>query len=115
MAAASWVMASPRRFAAADRAARLGRLLGRRRGRLPTPAAAAVRLDPQPRRCPLPPPETFRDWWRRTRGDRDDRPRRGAGPDPVGPRPGRRACRTSRATTARAGDRSPGDARCSTC
>src|SRR5271154_1897378 len=34
MSAASWVMAGPGRFAAAQRAARLGRPLGRRRGRL---------------------------------------------------------------------------------
>ena len=34
MSAASWVMARHGRFAAAQRAARLGRPLGRRRGRI---------------------------------------------------------------------------------
>jgi L-lactate dehydrogenase complex protein LldF len=67
MAAAAWVMASPARFAAAERAARLGRLLGRRRGRirsLPPPLSAWTAA----RDAPLPPKETFRDWWRRTHG-----------------------------------------------
>ena len=43
MAAVSWVMATPARFAAAERAARLGRLLGRQTGRigaLPPPLSA---------------------------------------------------------------------------
>ena len=36
MAAASWAMATPRRFAAAERASRLGRVLGRKTGRIGT-------------------------------------------------------------------------------
>jgi L-lactate dehydrogenase complex protein LldF len=67
MAAAAWVMASPARFAAAERASRSGRLLGRRRGRiraLPPPLSAWTAA----RDAPLPPKESFRDWWRRTRG-----------------------------------------------
>jgi L-lactate dehydrogenase complex protein LldF len=67
MAAAAWVMASPARFAAAERASRAGRLLGRRRGRirtLPPPLSAWTAA----RDAPLPPKESFRDWWRRTHG-----------------------------------------------
>jgi L-lactate dehydrogenase complex protein LldF len=66
MAAASWVMASPVRFAAAERGSRLGRLLGRR-GKLkslPPPLSAWTRS----RDAPVPPKETFREWWRRNRG-----------------------------------------------
>ena len=47
MAAASWVMASPARYAAAQRASRAGRALGRR-GRIPAAAATAVGLDHRP-------------------------------------------------------------------
>ena len=63
MSAAAWVMAGPGRFAAAQRAARLGRPLGRRRGRisqLPPPLAAWTRA----RDLPVPPAQTFRQWWR---------------------------------------------------
>jgi L-lactate dehydrogenase complex protein LldF len=66
MAAASWVMSSPVRFAAAERGSRLGRLL-RRRGRmraLPPPFSAWTGS----RDAPVPPKETFREWWRRHRG-----------------------------------------------
>jgi L-lactate dehydrogenase complex protein LldF len=69
MAAASWLMASPKRFGGAGRAARAGRLLGRR-GRistLPPPLSAWTAT----RDVPVPPPETFREWWRRTDGGRD--------------------------------------------
>ena len=62
MAAASWVMASPRRFALAQRAGQPGRLLARR-GRitaLPPPLAAWTMA----RDAPVPPRQTFRDWWR---------------------------------------------------
>ena len=68
MGMAAWVMSSARRFGAATRAARLGRLLGRRRGRirsLPPPASAWTAT----RDVPLPPTETFREWWLRTRGE----------------------------------------------
>ncbi|MGD9526886.1 LutB/LldF family L-lactate oxidation iron-sulfur protein [Pseudonocardia sp.] len=66
MAAASWVMASPGRFAAAGRAARAGRLLGRggRISALPPPLSAWTAT----RDAPRPPTETFREWWARERG-----------------------------------------------
>ena len=63
MSAAAWVMAEPGRFAAAQRASRLGRPLGRRRGRigqLPPPLSAWTRA----RDLPVPPVQTFRQWWR---------------------------------------------------
>ena len=56
MAAAAWTMDSPARWRGALRAARLGRLLGRRRGKISTPAAAAVGLDRDPGRPPAPHP-----------------------------------------------------------
>ncbi len=75
MAAASYVLADPGRLAAAQSASRSGRLLGRR-GRitaLPPPLAAWTRA----RDAPVPPPQTFRQWWQGhhgdDRGDRDDR------------------------------------------
>ena len=67
MAAASWVMSSPARFAAAEKGSRLGRVLGRRAGRirtLPPPLAAWTAS----RDAPRPPAETFREWWARERG-----------------------------------------------
>jgi len=62
MAAASWVMADPGRFAAAQAASRSGRLLARRGkiSALPPPLAAWTRA----RDAPVPPPQTFRQWWR---------------------------------------------------
>ena len=69
MAAASWVMSSPARFAAAEKAARVGRLLGRRTGRigaLPPPLSGWT----SSRDLPRPPAETFREWWARERGGR---------------------------------------------
>ncbi len=66
MAAASWVMSDPGRFARAERVSRLGRLVARR-GRLrslPPPLSAWT----SSRDAPAPPPETFREWWARTRG-----------------------------------------------
>ena len=62
MAAAAWTMDSPARWTGALRAARLGRLLGGRRGRitvLPPPLSAWTGT----RDVPLPPSQTFRDWW----------------------------------------------------
>src|SRR5690606_15448072 len=60
MAAAAWTMAKPARWARAQRAARAGRLMDRRRtGRrrtLPPPLAAWTAA----RDAPTPPPETFR-------------------------------------------------------
>jgi L-lactate dehydrogenase complex protein LldF len=66
MASAAWTMASPGRWARALRAARVGRLLGRRRRRiatLPPPLSAWTST----RDLPLPPRETFREWWSRRR------------------------------------------------
>jgi L-lactate dehydrogenase complex protein LldF len=63
MAAASWVMAGPRRFALGERLLRAGRLLGRRRDRirrLPPPLSAWTAA----RDAPRPPAQTFRQWWR---------------------------------------------------
>jgi L-lactate dehydrogenase complex protein LldF len=62
----SWVMRSRRRYAAALRAARRGAAPLRRRGtvsRLPWPLSAWTRH----RDAPLPPAETFREWWARER------------------------------------------------
>jgi L-lactate dehydrogenase complex protein LldF len=66
MAATAWVMASPKRFAAAESGAKAGRLVSRR-GRirsLPPPLSAWTSA----RDLPAPPKETFRQWWARTRG-----------------------------------------------
>jgi L-lactate dehydrogenase complex protein LldF len=62
MAAASWAMATPGRFGAAQKAGRAGRLLGRRGtiSALPPPLAAWTRA----RDAPVPPAQTFRQWWR---------------------------------------------------
>jgi L-lactate dehydrogenase complex protein LldF len=67
MAAASWVMAEPRRYAAAQRAGRLGRVLSRRGKirRLPPPLSAWTRA----RDAPVPAATTFRQWWRDEHGD----------------------------------------------
>ena len=62
MAAASWVMRSSRRFTAATRLLRVGRLLRNRRGAisvLPPPMSAWTSA----RDLPAPPSETFRTWW----------------------------------------------------
>jgi L-lactate dehydrogenase complex protein LldF len=63
MAALSWTMRSPGRWTWALRAARLGRVLGRRRGtirRLPPPLSTWTAT----RDAPRPPRQSFRDWWR---------------------------------------------------
>jgi L-lactate dehydrogenase complex protein LldF len=68
MTAAAWTMAKPGRWARALRAARLGRVLGRGRGRitsLPPPLSGWTAS----RDAPVPPPETFRDWWARSHED----------------------------------------------
>ncbi len=72
MAAAGWAMSNPVRFAAAQRGGQLGRLLGRRGviGRLPPP----LRGWTQSRDVPVPPAQTFRQWWHRERGRADERP-----------------------------------------
>jgi L-lactate dehydrogenase complex protein LldF len=72
MAASAWVMSRTRRWAAAQRLTRVARLLARRSdGRrslraLPPPLSAWTRS----REAPVPPEETFREWWDRTRGQR---------------------------------------------
>jgi L-lactate dehydrogenase complex protein LldF len=69
MAAIAWVMAEPKRYATAQRATRVGRVLARgpraRITSLPPPLSAWTAS----RDLPAPPRETFREWWARTRGD----------------------------------------------
>jgi L-lactate dehydrogenase complex protein LldF len=62
MAAASWVMADPRRYGAAQQAGRAGRALtrGGRIRTLPPPLSGWT----QARDVPVPPARTFRQWWR---------------------------------------------------
>jgi L-lactate dehydrogenase complex protein LldF len=74
MAAASWVMASPSRWSAAQRASRLGRVLSRggRIRRLPPPLAGWTAA----RDAPAPPAQTFREWWQAERGGQAGRGRR---------------------------------------
>jgi L-lactate dehydrogenase complex protein LldF len=67
MAAAAWVMADPQRFAAAEKASRAGRLLGRAAGRITTLPPPLSRWTGS-RDAPRPPAETFREWWARERG-----------------------------------------------
>jgi L-lactate dehydrogenase complex protein LldF len=69
MAAASWVMASRGRFTAAQRAAKLGRAVGRRGQirRLPPPFAGWT----EARDMPVPAAMTFREWWRREHSRED--------------------------------------------
>ncbi|MEU5691031.1 LutB/LldF family L-lactate oxidation iron-sulfur protein [Actinosynnema sp. NPDC020468] len=66
MALAKWVFASPARYEKAQRLGTLARLLARdgRISRLPGPGAAWT----SSRDAPVPPAESFREWWRRTRG-----------------------------------------------
>jgi L-lactate dehydrogenase complex protein LldF len=68
MAAAAWVMADPRRFAAAQRAGKSGRALSRggRMRALPPPLSAWTRA----RDAPAPPAATFRQWWRESGRER---------------------------------------------
>jgi L-lactate dehydrogenase complex protein LldF len=67
MAAASWVMSSPRRFARAQSASRIARPAGRGGAlrALPPPPAAWTRS----RDAPVPPRQTFREWWVREHGN----------------------------------------------
>jgi len=77
MKAAAITLATPRRLAAAQRAARLGsHLLARkgRIGRLPGP----LRGWSDSRDTPQPPAETFRAWWQRTRDTPDTTERSGS-------------------------------------
>ncbi len=67
MKAAGWAMGSPGKFAAAEKALGVGRLLGRSGtiGKLPWPGSMWTNA----RDLPAPPAETFRQWWARTHGD----------------------------------------------
>ncbi|MEX2289529.1 MAG: LutB/LldF family L-lactate oxidation iron-sulfur protein [Mycobacteriales bacterium] len=67
MAAAAWTMARSKRWVRAQRASRIGRLLARRSGRLPALPFPLARWTSS-RELPVPPEETFRDWWARERG-----------------------------------------------
>ncbi|MFB9724917.1 lactate utilization protein B [Planobispora longispora] len=69
MAAAAYVMDHPGLYAAAQRAARLSRLAGRRGRGLPPPLSGWTAA----RDLPEPPPQTFRDWWEK-RGSTDEQP-----------------------------------------
>ncbi len=82
MAAAAWVMASPARFTAAQRAGRLGRVLSRRGRirRLPPPLSGWTAA----RDAPAPPAQTFREWWR-------DEHQGGRRPSDAGAAPARKA------------------------
>ena len=65
MTAAAWVMSTPRRLAAAEKASRVARLRSRSAvSALPPPLAAWTAT----RDAPRPPAETFREWWSRERG-----------------------------------------------
>jgi L-lactate dehydrogenase complex protein LldF len=59
MAAAAWTMRSPRRWASVLRAGRFGRWLPTRARALPPPLSAWTAT----RDLPVPPAQTFRDWW----------------------------------------------------
>jgi L-lactate dehydrogenase complex protein LldF len=61
MAAVAYTMDHPRLYAAAQRAARLSRLAGRRGRGLPPPLNRWTAS----RDLPDPPEQTFRDWWAR--------------------------------------------------
>jgi L-lactate dehydrogenase complex protein LldF len=67
MAAAAWTMESASRFGLAERSMRAGKLLARngRIRRLPPPVSGWSTA----RDAPVPPSETFRQWWARTRGE----------------------------------------------
>jgi len=75
MAAAAQAMAGPRRFAAAERAMRVGRAFAHddRISALPPPLSSLASGWLSARDLPAPPPETFRQWWARRRTDRGAR------------------------------------------
>lgn len=83
MAAAAWTMQDPKRYGRAQKASRAGRLLARGRERittLPAPLSAWTAA----RDLPVPPRQTFREWWATERGADDgaDRPGPSAGNRP---------------------------------
>jgi L-lactate dehydrogenase complex protein LldF len=66
MKAASWVMSSEKRFAAAEMPLKAGRLIAGRKGHishLPPPLSAWTNS----RDLPAPPAQTFRNWWKHDR------------------------------------------------
>jgi L-lactate dehydrogenase complex protein LldF len=65
-------MANPGRFAAAQAGGKVGRLISRRGSisALPPPLAAWTRA----RDAPVPPAQTFRQWWKTERSARRSRP-----------------------------------------
>jgi L-lactate dehydrogenase complex protein LldF len=68
LSVASAVLSSPRRLSGAQRIAAAGRRVVARNGRvrrLPPPLSAWT----DTRDAPAPPPESFRAWWSRTRGE----------------------------------------------
>ncbi len=68
MRSAAWVMSDGDRFARAENALKAGRLVAGKRGKissLPWPMSAWTGS----RDLPAPPKQTFRQWWRRNRGD----------------------------------------------
>jgi L-lactate dehydrogenase complex protein LldF len=69
MAAAAWVMENDRRWARTIRAARLGRVLGRRRGAIGPLPLPVLKEWTSARDVPQPPQQTFRDWWQRAKAD----------------------------------------------
>jgi L-lactate dehydrogenase complex protein LldF len=69
MRAAGWAFSGPGRLAAVQRLAGLGRrVLGDREGLGPIPFLGPAAKWSRAREIPLPPRESFRAWWRRTRG-----------------------------------------------
>jgi L-lactate dehydrogenase complex protein LldF len=69
MAAAAWVMRDDQRWARSIRAARLGRMFGRRRGAIGPLPLPVLKEWTNARDVPQPPPQTFRDWWRQAHQD----------------------------------------------
>ena len=105
MRSVAYAMGSPRRWAVALSASRAGRLLGGRRGRiraLPPPLSGWTAS----RDLPVPPAESFRDWWTRTHGSATAPPARAGGRGRLGWR-GRGAVRGTGGPGAAAG-RGPG-------
>jgi L-lactate dehydrogenase complex protein LldF len=66
MSALAWIMAGPRRFAAGERLSRLGRIIASD-GKISS-APPPLNRWTTTRDAPVPPPESFRQWWVRTRG-----------------------------------------------
>ena len=114
MGAASWVMGDARRFAAAESASRVGRLIARtnRRGRIATLPFPLSNWTTS-RDLPPPPAETFRQWWARTRGP-SSTPPSANGPNVVASRATRPTSPTQSDHTRRAyrthGEHQPGSA-----